>query len=155
MLATVELPPNGNPEKVESVSKLSDRLQQAKAEHGLSISQIVNRAVEAGYELSDYSAKVYTNGKHPARPKVETLEALAYALKVPEAELMELAGLPDRRTFSPHEDADLLTTAQQNAVNEIIAYSQRETTMTLHHLIRRNREHQAKPTKARRPQPRR
>lgn len=103
-----------------SVSKLSDRLQQAKAEHGLSISQIVNRAVKAGYELSDYSAKVYTNGKHPARPKVETLEALAYALKVPEAELMELAGLPDRRTFSPHEDADLLTTAQQNAVNEII-----------------------------------
>ena len=120
MLASVDLGIPVHPAESGVVSKLSDRLAQAKHELGLSTRQIQERAERGGYKLSSYSATVYTNGKHPAKPDLATLEALAYALKVPEAELMELAGLPDRRTFSPHEDADLLTTAQQNAVNEII-----------------------------------
>lgn len=102
------------------MSKLSERLQQAKTDAGLSISQIVKRATDAGYELSDYSAKVYTNGKHPKSPQPDTLKALAYALRVSEREVFELAGLPQSAPFEPHRDADLLTPPQRTAVNEII-----------------------------------
>ena len=102
------------------VSKLSDRLQQAKIDADMSIAQIVKRANDAGYELSDYSAKVYTNGKHSQSPQPETLRALAYALRVPEDEIFKLAGLPVSSHFEPHRDADLLTATQRDAVNQII-----------------------------------
>ncbi|WP_167198059.1 hypothetical protein [Brevibacterium pigmentatum] len=78
-------------------------------------------AQAAGYQLSNYSATVYTNGKHPAKASAATLEALSYVLRVPLAELRELAGLPQHHgKFEPLPEADTLTAPQRAAVNEVI-----------------------------------
>lgn len=119
-MANVELLVIASKPESRHVSKLSDRLKQAKIDADMSIKQIVKRATDAGYELSDYSAKVYTNGKHSQSPQPETLRALAYALRVPEDEVFKLAGLPVSSHFEPHRDADLLTATQRDAVNQII-----------------------------------
>ena len=106
--------------KVGAVSKLSDRLSDAKRELGLSAAGIVRAAEKGGYTLSDYNAKVYISGKH-GDPKAETLEALSYALRVPLGELRALAGLPDDLgEFEADASARMLTRPQRDAVNEII-----------------------------------
>ena len=102
------------------MSKLSDRLSDAKRELGLSAAGIVRAAEKGGYTLSDYNAKVYISGKH-GDPKAETLEALSYALRVPLSELRALAGLPDDLgEFEADASARMLTRPQRDAVNEII-----------------------------------
>lgn len=109
------------PSKVDAVSDLSDRLADAKRKLGISTQKMSNLAQDAGYQLSNYSATVYTNGKHPAKASAATLEALAYVLRVPLAELRELAGLPQQHgKFEPAPEADSLTAPQRAAVNEII-----------------------------------
>lgn len=103
------------------VSKLSDRLAKAKRELDISTRQMAERAEANGYKLSDYNAKVYTSGKHSKNPDASTLEALSYVLRVPLAEVRELAGLPvDTEPFEAHQSADMLTATQRAAVNEII-----------------------------------
>lgn len=103
------------------MSKLSDRLAQAKRELDISTRQMAERAEANGYKLSDYNAKVYTNGKHSQNPDPSTLEALAFVLRVPLSEVRELAGLPsETEPFQAHASADLLTPPQRTAVNEII-----------------------------------
>ena len=78
-------------------------------------------AQDAGYQLSNYSATVYTNGKHPAKASAATLEALAYVLRVPLDEVRELAGMPPvHGKFDPAPEADTLTAPQRAAVNEVI-----------------------------------
>lgn len=78
-------------------------------------------AQDAGYQLSNYSATVYTNGKHPAKASAATLEALAYVLRVPLDEVRELAGMPPvHGKFELAPEADTLTAPQRTAVNEII-----------------------------------
>jgi len=105
----------------DPVSKLSDRLAKAKRELDISTRQMAERAEANGYKLSDYNAKVYTNGKHSQNPDPSTLEALAFVLRVPLAEVRELAGLPsETEPFQAHASADLLTPPQRTAVNEII-----------------------------------
>lgn len=109
------------PSKVDAVSDLSDRLADAKRKLGISTQKMSDLAQDAGYQLSNYSATVYTNGKHPAKASAATLEALAYVLRVPLAELRELAGLPQQHgKFEPAPEADSLTAPQRAAVNEII-----------------------------------
>lgn len=103
------------------VSKLSDRLAKAKRELDISTRQMADRAEANGYKLSDYNAKVYTNGKHSKSPDASTLEALSFVLRVPLAEVRELAGLPaETEPFEAHPSSDLLTAPQRAAVNEII-----------------------------------
>lgn len=103
------------------MSDLSDRLADAKRKLGISTQKMSDLAQDAGYQLSNYSATVYTNGKHPAKASAATLEALAYVLRVPLAELRELAGLPQQHgKFEPAPEADSLTAPQRAAVNEII-----------------------------------
>lgn len=60
----------------DPVSKLSDRLAEAKTELGISTRRMVEEAAKGGYSLSNHSASVYTSGKHPERPDPRTLEAL-------------------------------------------------------------------------------
>lgn len=103
------------------MSKLSDRLAQAKRELGISTRAMSEAATKGGYTLSTHSASVYTNGKHPDAPDQRTLEALAYVLRIPLGEVLELAGYERRdEPFTPHRSADLLTDRQRKAVNEII-----------------------------------
>lgn len=103
------------------VSDLSDRLAAAKNELGISSQRMSDTAQDAGYQLSNYSATVYTNGKHPAKASAATLEALAYVLRVPLDEVRELAGMPPvHGKFDPAPEADTLTAPQRTAVNEII-----------------------------------
>ncbi|MGO1664127.1 MAG: hypothetical protein ACTHYO_10470 [Micrococcaceae bacterium] len=103
------------------MSKLSDRLAQAKRELDISIRGMSEAATKAGYTLSTHSASVYTNGKHPDAPDQRTLEALAHVLRVPLGEVLELAGHERHdEPFTPHKSADLLTDRQRKAVNEII-----------------------------------
>lgn len=101
------------------MSKLSDRLLEAKEALGLSASQMEKLAEEGGYKLSNFNAKVYTNGSH-GEPTLPTLEALAYVLRIPLAEVLDLAGLNEPEPFTPHRSADMLTAPQRAAVNEII-----------------------------------
>ena len=103
------------------MSRLSDRLAEAKRELEISNREMESRAKAAGLSLSSYNASVYTSGKHPETPDPQTLEALAYVLRVPLDEVRELADLgPADEPFQPHRSADLLTPPQRTAVNEII-----------------------------------
>ena len=122
------LPVSGNnrvagvPEPMEcvAVSKFSDRLARAKADLGVSTRAAADRAKAQGYRLSANSVSLYTRDGHPD-PDGKTVEALAYALRVPEAELRELAGLPQHHgKFEPAPEADTLTRQQRDAVNEVI-----------------------------------
>lgn len=107
--------------KVILVSDLSDRLADAKRKLDISTQKMADLAQDAGYQLSSYSATVYTNGKHPAKASDATLEALSYVLRVPLAELRELAGLPQQHgKFELAPEADTLTAPQRAAVNEVI-----------------------------------
>jgi transcriptional regulator with XRE-family HTH domain len=118
---TIDLPGHSPSVEGDPVSKLSDRLSKAKRELDISTRQMAERAEANGYKLSDYNAKVYTNGKHSQNPDPSTLEALSYVLRVPLAEVRELAGLPaETEPFEAHASADLLTPPQRTAVNEII-----------------------------------
>lgn len=112
----------GAPESMEcvAVSKFSDRLARAKADLGVSTRAAADRAKAQGYRLSANSVSLYTRDGHPD-PDGKTVEALAYALRVPEAELRELAGLPQHHgKFEPAPEADTLTRQQRDAVNEVI-----------------------------------
>ncbi|WCE39165.1 helix-turn-helix transcriptional regulator [Brevibacterium sp. BDJS002] len=103
------------------MSDLSDRLADAKQKLGISTQKMSDLAQDAGYQLSNYSATVYTNGKHPAKASTATLDALAYVLRIPVEELRRLAGLPQHHgKFEPTPAADTLTAPQRTAVNEII-----------------------------------
>lgn len=121
VLARVDLYRPPTSAKVIPVSDLSDRLAAAKNELGISSQRMSDTAQDAGYQLSNYSATVYTNGKHPAKASAATLEALAYVLRVPLDEVRELAGMPPvHGKFDPVPEADTLTAPQRTAVNEII-----------------------------------
>lgn len=121
VLARVDLYRPPTSAKVIPVSDLSDRLAAAKNELGISSQRMSDTAQDAGYQLSNYSATVYTNGKHPAKASAATLEALAYVLRVPLDEVRELAGMPPvHGKFDPAPEADTLTAPQRTAVNEII-----------------------------------
>lgn len=112
----------GAPEPMEcvAVSKFSDRLARAKADLGVSTRAAADRAKAQGYRLSANSVSLYTRDGHPD-PDGKTVEALAYALRVPEAELRTLAGLPRQHgKFEPAPEADTLTAPQRAAVNEVI-----------------------------------
>lgn len=105
------------------MSKLSDRLAQAKSDLKLTAAAMVRKAEAHGYSLSDYNAKVYTNGKHPKQPELQTLQALSFVLEVPLQEVLDLADVSSgdvSEPFEPHKNADLLTAPQRDAVNEII-----------------------------------
>lgn len=102
------------------MSDLSDRLSRAKDELGYSTRQISAEADKAGYRVSNATAAVYTNGKH-GKPDARTVEALSVVLRVPLAELRELAGLPQQHgKFELAPEADTLTAPQRAAVNEVI-----------------------------------
>ena len=102
------------------MSKFSDRLARAKTDLGVSTRAAADRAKAQGYRLSANSVSLYTRDGHPD-PDGKTVEALAYALRVPEVELRELAGLPEQYgKFEPAPEADSLTRSQRSAVNEII-----------------------------------
>ena len=102
------------------MSDLSDRLSRAKDELGYSTRQISTEAEKAGYKVSNATAAVYTNGKH-GKPDAKTVEALSVVLRVPLAELRQLAGLPQQHgKFEPAPEADTLTAPQRAAVNEVI-----------------------------------
>lgn len=102
------------------MSKFSDRLARAKTDLGVSTRAAADRARAQGYRLSANSVSLYTRDGHPD-PDGKTVEALAYALRVPDSELRELAGLPQKQgKFEPAPEADSLTRQQRDVVNEVI-----------------------------------
>lgn len=105
-------------------TKFSRRLQQAKDELGISNRKIRDIARQGGHSLSDYTVTEYLNGRH-GEVRRSTIEALSYALRIPEDELAQLAGVPERRQHlrldgELQEQADTLTRGQAAAVEEII-----------------------------------
>lgn len=111
--------------KVDLVTTtFSQRLQQAKQELGLSNRRIVDAAAKGGHGISDYTVTQCLNGKH-GRVTRPTIQALAYALRIPEMELEALAGLTKQRGHlriegQLEEDAGSLTRGQADAIAEVI-----------------------------------
>lgn len=106
--------------KVVTVSRLSEVLNELKAEQGLTNPQIVERAKRRGAKLSLGNVSNYMTGKHPENPSRATLVAFALALNVPSSRLVVAAADKGREPFTPDPSSDRLTTPQRAAVNEII-----------------------------------
>lgn len=105
-------------------TKFTQRLQEAKQELGLSNRRIVEAAAKGGHGISDYTVTTCLNGKHGNVTRT-TVQALAYALRIPEQELAALAGHAEQQKHLAlegrlREDAESLTKVQADAVAEII-----------------------------------
>lgn len=102
------------------MSKLSDRLNARRAELDVSTRAIADTATAAGFDMSHTTVARYLRPHHP-RPTPETVEALAAGFKLSASELLRLAGLQAAGgAYVPPASSRLLTTAQRNAVSEII-----------------------------------
>lgn len=69
--------------------RLSELITKRKAELGLSFQGIADRAAEAGYQLSRANVHWFTRDEMKEWPTPETITALAHALDVPVAEVID------------------------------------------------------------------
>jgi len=102
------------------MTALSELLNEAKDDLGISGNEISYRAQQAGMSLSKYTVSVYLNGRHGA-PDEKTVAAFAYVLRIPPERVRAAAGMPaDHGEFTLPEEARVLTPAQRDAVREVV-----------------------------------
>lgn len=100
------------------MSALSDLLTQAKGDRTV---RDVGRSVAKKYDVGESTVIPYFSGKH-GNPKDRVLVALAHELDLDVRDLRTAAGLPrgEREPYSPPESANLLSTRQRRAIDELI-----------------------------------
>lgn len=104
------------------VSRLSDRLVEAKKAGGWTNDQIVDRARRLGHQIDRSAVSRYLAGAHGSAPRESTLAALAAGLGVDVRELRSLAGRPagELGPYVPTPLAASLTRRQRDALDVLI-----------------------------------
>jgi transcriptional regulator with XRE-family HTH domain len=103
------------------MTKLSDLVNAAAEERGISARAIARLAREYGHSLNHDTAARYVRGDH-GTPDEATLIALSQVLSIPLARLRAAADLPSEITapYTPPPEASRLSRRQRRAVDEII-----------------------------------
>jgi transcriptional regulator with XRE-family HTH domain len=105
---------------VDPVSKLTDRLKEAKGDR--SIDDIAAYATKHGHKISRSVVAKYLQDRQSSKPPVKTLDALAVGFGIDPRELRELAGYGrgELGAWRPPAESASLTRDQRDALDRLI-----------------------------------
>lgn len=108
--------------RVVDVTRLSDRLNQAKDAVDLNVDAAVLRAQEAGFSIDRSIAYKALKGNRAKKPTDDTLRGFEAVFGVPVTELRKLLELPagELEPYKPPAYANRLSRDQRKALNNLI-----------------------------------
>ncbi|TEA09087.1 hypothetical protein CCUG60884_00256 [Mycobacteroides salmoniphilum] len=99
------------------MSRFSDRLNEARGDE--SIRSVAARAAKLG-DVGESTIHPYFRDSH-GKPSTGVVVGLAMALRIPTAELRDLAEVPaEGETWTPLKEARFMNSRQRQAVEELI-----------------------------------